>query len=280
MKQKRKSAPSKWTDEAIDLWLRMERPDLELKKLTRIDSIAHITIKACCGHILTVEFLYLKASKSRVYENGCVKCYARKAPWVSKGNHKDFVASMRKQFPHLKVVGTYVNRTTRIKFRCTDCGETFQSTPSWIEQCKHGCWVCSKLRSGYARKNVTVEGKQFSLQGFEPLVLRKLAKKFGLSAVRVGVEVPRFKYSASEKTLRYYPDFYLPEQNRIIEVKSVFTLCGSDDIYDVVKRKRKAVIDAGYEFSLVLATTRKIIKMPDEWWRMSRTKLHSQLSSQ
>lgn len=63
-----------------------------------------------------------------------------------------------------------------------------------------------------------------------------------------------FPYSDEGKTRHYHPDFFLPNENRVIEVKSVYTLCSSKKLWNQFNAKRKSVLKAGNRFSLLLLT--------------------------
>jgi len=60
----------------------------------------------------------------------------------------------------------------------------------------------------------------------------------------------------NQTTHRYYPDFYIKKDNKIIEVKSIYTYN-----IDIEKNllKQKACLDAGYNFEFWIYDT-KIIK--------------------
>lgn len=64
------------------------------------------------------------------------------------------------------------------------------------------------------------------LQGFEPIVLREL-ENIGYSFDEVKTnyqDMTAILYVMNGKTRRYYPYFYIPSENLIIEVKSTYTL--------------------------------------------------------
>jgi len=69
-------------------------------------------------------------------------------------------------------------------------------------------------------------GKKILLQGFEPQVLKELLDIYEEDDIIIGTEnVPNFLYIDDEGIEHtYFPDFYIPSENIIIEVKSWFTL--------------------------------------------------------
>ncbi len=87
------------------------------------------------------------------------------------------------------------------------------------------------------------------VQGYEPFALRDLLqtdiKEEEILTERQ--EVPRIKYSTGEKDRYYFPDIFIPHQNRLIEVKSTWTYkCKTD----FVKQKGEAATAAGYNYEL------------------------------
>jgi len=97
-----------------------------------------------------------------------------------------------------------------------------------------------KFPSGIIRK----------VQGYEPIALKELITA-GYTEEQIKTErtdVPRITYSAPDgKSHYYFPDIYIPHENRIIEVKSTWTYgCKEDNI----ELKKKATIEKGYKYEI------------------------------
>jgi hypothetical protein len=60
---------------------------------------------------------------------------------------------------------------------------------------------------------------------------------------------PFIKYRFKRKERIYYPDFYLPEKNIIVEIKNKY-LAKRDK--KLIQAKKKAVLDAGFQFIMIL----------------------------
>lgn len=82
-----------------------------------------------------------------------------------------------------------------------------------------------KTMSGFARKDFTLpSGKIISYQGYEDVAIRELLQEYAEEEIVNDVKMmPRFMYEFEGKTRRYYPDLYVPKENKIIEVKSTYT---------------------------------------------------------
>jgi hypothetical protein len=91
------------------------------------------------------------------------------------------------------------------------------------------------------------------VQGYEPLALDWVQLHIGIdpSDILCGSkkEIPSIRYYWQRKTRIYYPDFYVPSRNAIVEVKSTYS-------YQMTKQqviaKAKACKDAGYKFILMV----------------------------
>ena len=96
------------------------------------------------------------------------------------------------------------------------------------------------------QKHISWEGKEFTLRS-------SYEKDFALE-----LDERKISYIVEFKRLEYYdtqenkmritiPDFYLPETNTIVEIKSVYTLKVQN-----MKDRRDAYIKLGYNFKLIL----------------------------
>jgi hypothetical protein len=68
-------------------------------------------------------------------------------------------------------------------------------------------------------------GKEIEIQGYEPFALNLLLEQGIMEEdLLIGFEtMPYIMYEHNDKPHRYYPDIFIPSQNKIIEVKSEYT---------------------------------------------------------
>lgn len=93
-------------------------------------------------------------------------------------------------------------------------------------------------------------GKQVELQGYEPRCMDMLLEEYTEDQVLSDLEdMPEIWYFNPIKKLRarYFPDMYIPHENKVIEVKSTWTL---QIEYERNLAKFKGAVDAGYELHL------------------------------
>jgi hypothetical protein len=93
-----------------------------------------------------------------------------------------------------------------------------------------------KMPSGEIRK----------VQGYEPFALTTLLQTYTEEQIKTDrKDVPRIEYEDNGKKRYYFPDIFLPHENKIIEVKSTWTYkCKADN----VNKKADACREKGYVF--------------------------------
>lgn len=97
-------------------------------------------------------------------------------------------------------------------------------------------------------------GKIVKIQGFENLALDKLLETYNENDLIVGTKeikslIGKIEYEFNGKTKTYHPDIYIVSENRIIEVKSTYTI--KVDL-DKNKAKQKAVLNKGIDFEFMI----------------------------
>jgi hypothetical protein len=116
-----------------------------------------------------------------------------------------------------------------------------------------------KVSGSFKRKEcIMPSGAVRIYQGYENVALLELAKIYPEDKILNSIkEMPDFRYEYLGKHRRYYPDIYLPDEKRIIEVKSDYTyrfgleqnLC-----------KKKAVEAAGYTFEFWICNKKELVE--------------------
>jgi len=111
--------------------------------------------------------------------------------------------------------------------------------------------ILSKIiKSSYFNKEYIWQSGEISIvQGYEPIVLSEFeAQGYKFKDVITDVELmPEIWYKFDGKNRRYFPDFYIPSENLIIEVKSKWTL---NLQLEKNQAKFKATKELGFNFRL------------------------------
>ncbi len=239
-----------------------------------------------CGHVFKERATDLLCGG---YKSGqCTKCRKANRGFIMAATPeklKAFLHELKSTKPNIHYQSGFEGRSRKARFHCTECHTSFKSMCHSLITQKYGCPTCAQnkaKRSGmYQRKQLTVQGKSFSLQGYEHLALRLILSKTDLKAkdILCGKEVPYFNY-INEFQRTYFPDFFIPKQMRIVEVKSNYTFFGRSEWFEIMKLKRASVTETDYKFSLLVFDGRQQpIKLPRNWWKMSYKKFMKSVSS-
>ena len=102
-------------------------------------------------------------------------------------------------------------------------------------------------------KHTVIDGKKFSYQGYELKAINKLLQQgYKVDEIISGKKnIPRFKYFYNGKNHYYFPDLYIPKENKIIEVKSQYYF---DKEKEKNLLKEQAVKDSNYDFEFMILT--------------------------
>lgn len=93
-------------------------------------------------------------------------------------------------------------------------------------------------------------GKVINLQGYEPQALDMLLEIYEEKDIWYEVlNMPEIWYKLNDIWHRYYPDFYIPKDNLIVEVKCPWTL---NQDYDINMAKFESVENYGFKFKLII----------------------------
>jgi hypothetical protein len=111
--------------------------------------------------------------------------------------------------------------------------------------------LVSKMLSSVFRKKEYIwqTGEVSIVQGYEPIVLSELEQQgYKFQDVITDAELmPEIWYEFEGKQRRYFPDFYIPSENLIIEVKSEYTLQAD---FEKNEKKFEATKSLGFDFKL------------------------------
>ena len=136
-------------------------------------------------------------------------------------------------------------------------------------------WVatCLEKYGGHPNQNIDVQAKAeansyhhkaymmpdgdiVKIQGYEGLALDELVQVYEQEDIIIGRgKVPTIPYMVDAKKHVYFPDFYIKSENKIIEVKSVWTLTIERGH---VEKKAHATVKAGYKYEIWVYNGNKI----------------------
>jgi hypothetical protein len=132
-----------------------------------------------------------------------------------------------------------------------------------VDNPSHSPELLKKIINNSYQKKLFImpSGKQITLMGFEPGALQMLLNTQYTENDFDFDNIPMIDYIFKNVKRKYIPDFYIPKENLIIEVKSIFT-------YKLHKLqnhfKRDATMAAGYNFEFLIVDKKgRIINEPN-----------------
>lgn len=151
----------------------------------------------------------------------------------------------------------YLDKSTKVTITCARHGD-FSQTPR-----KHligqGCPTCAQHAKLRTHRTIKRGSKSFLVQGYEPFAIDWLLETQGLrpSDILCGDKVPVIQYNWNGRNRRHYPDLYVPKLNRLLEVKSLWTLgltnhAKGKKVRSQMRAKRLAAKSAGFIYSVLL----------------------------
>jgi len=123
-----------------------------------------------------------------------------------------------------------------------------------VENPMHVPEIVEKTMGSYKNSwhdHILPSGKQIKLQGYEPKAFDELLNKYNEDDILYKKsDMPEIWYHTSDtKKHRYYPDFYIPKDNLIVEVKSTYTY---QKYKEINLLKEEATKKLGYDYNLII----------------------------
>ena len=128
------------------------------------------------------------------------------------------------------------------KYRAT-CLEKYGGHPNQNRDVQ----VKSEFKGCHYKDYKFPSGNTIKVQGYENLAIDTLLTQFNEQQIIVGkANVPVIEYHINEKRHVYFPDIYIPDENKIIEVKSEWSL----QYPTHVEEKAQATVSEGYIYEI------------------------------
>ena len=202
----------KYTYEYVKQYFTKNNCTLLEERYIGIDS--SLKYKCVCNEISKISFYSFK--------NGvrCQNCAGNK-----KYTYEYITKYFREQGCEL-LEKEYINNETVMKYKCK-CGNNSQITFGSFKM-GHSCKICGYIKqenSSTMYKDYKLpSGNNIKIQGYENIALDELIKNYNENDIITNRnEMPKIMYFFKGKLLRYYPDIWIKSENKIIEVKSIWT---------------------------------------------------------
>jgi hypothetical protein len=188
----------------------------------------------------------------------------------------------------IQVLEDYKGARTPSLHGC-DRGHTWMVVPTTVLKGTIGCPHCHK--TGIVKQRVYKLGKRsVQVQGYEYLALDILTKeqKKNPKSILVGLDgkVPVIDYYFSGIKRKHYPDIFIPSENRLIEVKGIWTfgMCSArGQTEEQIKHtfyknqaKIKAAKAQGFDYEMwVFGKDKTLLKLPKYWYNQDFEKVRT-----
>ncbi len=197
--------------------------------------------------------------------------------WISlcKKKHGD-------KYDYRKVV--FTNLWQEVKIRCGKHNKWFTQIAQYHKKGFSGCAKCtselkSKNLAGHRMyyptpKTIRVKGKSFYINSSHEAKFIKLFYPKFLGDFEGQQKVPLIRYKDGSKERFHKPDFFIPSQNRLVEVKCLYTLGTYNGTrshaFLNAKKKALAALKQGFKYNVVMHKKGNFIVLPDRWVNMTR----------
>jgi hypothetical protein len=105
-------------------------------------------------------------------------------------------------------------------------------------------------KNGHKLKSITIDDIEIFYRGYELKAVYKLLEEgYIISDLNLSVGNPTINYIFEGKNKKYYPDIYIQKDNKIIEVKSLWTYTNN---LNKNLAKERAVLNLGYDFEFYI----------------------------
>ena len=116
--------------------------------------------------------------------------------------------------------------------------------------------IKSEVTSYHYKDYMMPTGNIVKYQGYENIALDELVQLYEEDDICIGrSKIPTIDYYIDEKKHVYFPDFYIKSENKIIEVKSEWTIKLERGN---IEEKAQATVKAGYRYEIWVYNNKKV----------------------
>ena len=153
---------------------------------------------------------------------------------------------------------TFQNKEIKDKIKATNIHKYGVENPQQSQELQEKTQKNAKKYKEYKFPS----GQVRKVQGYEPFAFNELLKTYTEDQIKSErKDIPRILYKVGDISKYYFPDIFIPAENKIIEVKSTWTYsCKIDNI----KEKAAATKLLGYNYEIWIFDKKgKRVETPD-----------------
>jgi len=189
-------------------------------------------------------------SKKKVSDRGKKTCMA-KFGVDNASKSPEIIQRIKDKW--IKTFGGHPKQTKDVqdKWKAT-CLEKYGGHPNQNKEVQ----IKSEATSYHYKDYMMPTGNIVKYQGYENLALDELVQLYEEEDICIGrSNIPTIDYYIDEKKHVYFPDFYIKSENKIIEVKSEWTITLERAN---IEEKAQATVKAGYSYEIWVYNDKKV----------------------
>lgn len=206
----------------------------------KLDSVIEKTKRTNMKKYGVTCFLQTEEVRKKV-ENTCLKRYGFKTLFGNINFSEKAINTRLKKYgvKHYVMTSDFLIKKEKTMMNRYSVKHALQSTELFKKQ----------QNSGFSRKKfIMPSGNVHFVQGFEPYALRDLITIYKEEQIITDRNnIPKINYIINNISHVYYPDIYIPHENKIIEVKSDWLYSKYEDN---IKIKGNACLSLNYNYEL------------------------------
>ena len=248
----------KYTKEILETILK-EGGASVLETYTRYNQRMHVKFRCPCGTETTKRFEmlnvyrlpYCEGCSLKVKEKRKQETNLKRYGCINTGSTQDVKDKIKKSYEER--FGGHPKQTKEVqdKWKAT-CLEKYGGHPNQNKEVQ----AKSEATSYHYKTYMMPSGTLVKYQGYEDLALNELVQIYEEDDICIGrANIPSIDYYIDDKKHVYFPDFYIKSENKVIEVKSEWTIQLKRGN---IEEKALATVNAGYKYEIWVYNDKKM----------------------
>jgi len=230
-----------------------------LEKYIKCNQRMRVKFRCSCGTEMVKKFEMLKLYRLpyceicslKVKEKHKQETNLKRYGFINSGSVQEVKDKIKSTYH--KKFGGHPKQTVEVqeKWKAT-CLKKYGGHPNQNKEVQ----IKSEATSYHYKDYMLPSGNLVKYQGYENLALDELVQTYEEEDLGIGrSNIPSIDYSIDDKKHVYFPDFFIKSENKIIEVKSEWTIQLKRGN---IEEKAQATIKAGYKYEIWIYNDKKV----------------------
>lgn len=230
-----------------------------LDSYDRYNQRMRVRFRCSCGIEATKKFEmlnlyrlpYCEGCSLKVKEKHKQETNMKRYGCINTGSIQDVKDKIKKSFEEHFGGHPKLNKDVQEKWKAT-CLEKYGGHPNQNKDVQ----AKSEASSYHYKTYMMPSGNLVKYQGYEDIAINELVQKYEEDDIGIGrSNIPSVDYYIDEKKHVYFPDLYIKSENKIIEVKSEWTIQLKRGN---VEEKALATVKTGYKYEIWVYSDKKV----------------------